>query len=78
MLYGAFGTKCVGHRTGSRPMLLLLFDTPFPGLIQHYNWYGVIVLPFGFQMVSSFKREQFHCGEPRVKEALVLLNWHLG
>jgi hypothetical protein len=29
-------------------MLLLLFDTPFPGLKKHYNWYGVIVLPIGF------------------------------
>ena len=25
-------------------------------------------------MVSSFKRQQLHCGEPRVKEALVQLN----
>ena len=28
-------------------------------------------------MVSSFKRQQFQCGEPWVKEALVLLNCKL-
>ena len=67
---------CMAHLAQSAlgteyAMLLLLFDTPFPGLKKHYNWFGVIVLPIGFWMVSGFKRQQFHCGEPRVKEALV-------
>ena len=43
-LYGAFGKNCAG--TGY--VFMLLFDTPFPGLKQHCNWYGAIVLPIGF------------------------------
>ena len=44
---------CMAHLAQSAlgteyAMLLLLFDTPFPGLKKHYNWYGVIVLPIGF------------------------------
>ena len=27
-------------------------------------------------MVSSFTRQQFHCGEKLAREALVQLNWH--
>ena len=42
--YGAFGKNGVG--TGY--VFMLLFDTTFPGLKQHYNWYGAIVLPIGF------------------------------
>jgi hypothetical protein len=44
---------CMAHLAQSAlgieyALLLLLFDTPFLGLKQHYNWYGVIVLPIGF------------------------------
>ena len=40
----ARGKNCIG--TGY--VYMLLFDTPIPGLKQHYNWYGAIVLPIGF------------------------------
>ena len=36
------------------------------------QWYGAIAFPIGFLMVSNIKRQQFQCGEPWVKEALVL------
>jgi hypothetical protein len=43
-LYGAFCKNCIGTTN----VFMLLFDTPFPGLIQHCNWYGAIVPPIGF------------------------------
>ena len=43
-LYGAFGKKLHWDRY----VFILLFDTPFPGLKQHYNVYGAIIIPIGF------------------------------
>ena len=61
-LYGAFGKNCIG--TGY--VFMLLFDTPFPGLKQHYNSVWHDTTP---NWIQGFKRQQFQCGEPWVKEA---------
>ena len=47
-----YSQRCMVHLAknciGTGYVFMLLFDTPFPGLKQHYNWYGTIGLPIGF------------------------------
>jgi len=47
-LYGTMAQSALGTEHALLLYLLLLFDTPFPGLKRHYKWYGAIVFPVGF------------------------------